>query len=122
MHPRTPLAAGLDTAIVVAFVAIGRREHDQGSAITGLLSTAAPFLIALSLAWALWRVWARPVDIVTGVQVWATTISAGMLLRRVVFDDGTALAFAIVATIFLALLVGWRIGLTTVERRRAPVR
>ena len=45
MHPRTPLAAALDTAVVVAFVAIGRRNHDEDEAISGLVETAAPFLI-----------------------------------------------------------------------------
>ena len=29
MHPRTPVAAAIDTAIVVAFVSIGRRNHDE---------------------------------------------------------------------------------------------
>ena len=119
MHERTPLAAGIDTAIIVAFVAIGRREHDQDSAIGALISTAAPFLIALLLAWIVWRVWERPTDIVTGIQVWATTVVAGMLFRRVLFDDGTALAFVIVATLFLgAFLLGWRAVYAMTERRR----
>ena len=47
---RTPLAAGLDTFAVVLFVAIGRREHEEDSAISGLINTAAPFLIALAIA------------------------------------------------------------------------
>ena len=37
MDRRTPLAAGLDTFSVVLFVAIGRREHEQDSAIAGLI-------------------------------------------------------------------------------------
>lgn len=119
MHPRTPLTAGIDAAIVVAFVAIGRREHERDSAIAGLIGTAAPFMLALALAWVVWRVWDRPTDTITGVRVWTTTVTAGMLLRRVLFDDGTALAFVIVATIFLALLAAWRPALAAVDRRRA---
>jgi hypothetical protein len=118
MHQRTPYAAGIDTAIVVAFVAIGRRNHDEDTAVAGLASTAAPFLIALALAWLIWRVWERPLDTATGVRVWATTVAVGMLLRRLAFDDGTATAFVIVATVFLGFfLVGWRFAFSAIGRR-----
>ena len=118
MDARTPLAAGLDTFVVVLFVAIGRREHEQDSAIAGLIETAAPFLIALALAWLVLRVWNRPTEWRTGVGVWAIVVVAGMLLRNLVFDDGTATAFVIVATLFLALfIVGWRLAFTAMDRR-----
>lgn len=119
MHPRTPLAAGLDTFAVVLFVAIGRREHERDSAIAGLLYTVAPFLIALAIAWLVLRAWRRPTDWRTGVGVWALVVSIGLLLRRFVFDDGTATAFVIVATLFLGLfIVGWRLVVALIDRRR----
>jgi len=109
MHPRTPLAAALDTAVVVSFIAIGRRNHDEDEAISGLVETAAPFLIALAIAWVIWRVWLQPDAVMTGVRVWLTTLGLGMLLRNLVFDDGTAASFVIVASIFLGtFFVGWR--------------
>ncbi len=118
MDRRTPLAAGLDTFAVVLFVAIGRREHERDSAIAGLIETAAPFLIALALAWLVLRVWKRPTEWRTGVGVWAIVVVAGMLLRNLVFDDGTATAFVIVATLFLALfIVGWRLAFAAMNRR-----
>jgi len=118
MDRRTPLAASLDTATVVLFVAIGKREHEQDSAITGLIETAAPFLIALLAAWLLLRVWTRPTAWQTGVGVWAIVVVVGMLLRRFVFDDGTAGAFVVVATLFLGLfLIGWRVVVSLVDRR-----
>lgn len=118
---RTPLAAGLDTFSVVLFVAIGRREHEQDSAISGLINTAAPFLVALALAWAVLQVWKRPTDWRTGIGVWAIVVIAGMLLRNLVFGDGTATSFVIVATLFLGLfLVGWRVVFGLIERRGAP--
>jgi hypothetical protein len=41
-----------------------------------------------------------------------------MLLRRFVFDDGTALSFLLVAAAFLMLsMVGWRMIALTIERR-----
>ena len=121
MDQRTPLAAGLDTFSVVLFVAIGRREHEESSAISGLIHTVAPFLIALALAWLVLRAWNRPTERVTGLGVWLIVIVAGMLLRNVVFGDGTATSFIIVATLFLGLfLVGWRLAYALIERRATP--
>jgi len=120
MDRRTPLAAGLDTAAIVLFVAIGKKEHEQGSAISGLIETAAPFLIALVVAWLALRVWQRPSDWRVGVGVWAIVVALGMVLRHFVFDDGTAIAFVIVATCFLGLtLIGWRLAALLIDRRTA---
>mgnify|MGYP001814714456 CR=1 FL=1 len=119
MDRRTPLAAGLDTFAIVLFVAIGRREHDRDSAIVGLIETAAPFLIALVAAWLVLRAWKRPTDLRTGLGVWAIVVIGGMLLRNVVFGDGTAASFVIVAASFLALfVVGWRGAFEVITRRR----
>jgi hypothetical protein len=119
MNNRLPLALGLDTFAVVLFVAVGRREHERDSAIAGLIGTAAPFLIALALAWLVVRIWQRPVDWRAGVGVWAITLVAGMLLRNLVFGDGTATSFVIVAAAFLALfLIGWRLAFAVFERRQ----
>jgi hypothetical protein len=42
-------------------------------------------------------------------MVWGYTVVMGMVLRNVVFNRGTALAFIIVATVFLgATMLGWR--------------
>jgi FlaA1/EpsC-like NDP-sugar epimerase len=115
---RVPVAAGLDTFFVVLFVAIGRREHERDSAIAGLIDTAAPFLIALALAWLVVRAWRRPFAWTTGLAVAVGTVAAGMVLRRVVFDDGTAASFVVVATVFLtATLVGWRLVHRTLRSR-----
>ena len=120
MDRRVPLAVGIDVFSVTLFVAIGRREHERGSEITGLIETAAPFLLALALAWVLLRAWRRPTDWRTGLGIWATTLVAGMVLRNVVFGDGTATSFVIVAAAFLALfLVGWRVAFAVIDRRRA---
>lgn len=116
---RVPLAAALDAASIVLFVAIGKREHDQDTAIEGLVSTAAPFLIGLLVAWLVVRVWNRPTAWSTGVMIWPITVVVGMVLRSAVWDDGTATAFVVVATAFLGLtLVGWRAALALVDRRR----
>ena len=122
MDRRVPLAVGIDVFSVTLFVAIGRREHERDSAIAGLIDTAAPFLLALALAWVLMRAWRRPTEWRTGAGIWAITLVAGMILRNVVFGDGTATSFVIVAALFLALfLVGWRVVFGLLERRSAQM-
>lgn len=98
-----------DVVSVIVFVAIGRRNHDESTGLDGIFSTAAPFLIALSVVWLVALVWRDPLSTRSGVTVWIGTVSLGMVLRNLVFDDGTATAFVIVATVFLGVAVNsWR--------------
>ena len=102
-------SAVIDVLCIVIFVAIGRKNHDEGEAAAGIFRVAAPFLIAAVAGWLATRAWKRPLELRTGAIVWVTTIVLGMILRHFVFDDGTATAFIIVATVFLcAFLNGWR--------------
>ena len=114
------IAAGAaDVLCVLAFVAAGRRSHDEGNGLGAVLEVAAPFLIALAVGWLATRAWRRPIELGTGVVVWLVTVALGMLLRRTLFDRGTAVSFVIVATVVLgALLVGWRAARAVVARRR----
>ena len=99
----------LDVLVVLLFVVLGRETHDEGNAIVDALRTAAPFLIALVVGWVATRNWPDPTDYRLGLLVAGITVAGGMLLRRVAFDDGTAIAFVIVATVFnLAGMAGWR--------------
>jgi hypothetical protein len=96
----------VDVVAVVVFVAIGRRNHDEGTAISGVLSVAAPFLIALGISWLVLRTWREPFNRSSLIATWIITVFVGLLLRRVVFDRGIATAFIIVATITLGALLG----------------
>lgn len=101
----------LDAGSVILFVALGRDTHDEAAGLSGLVETAAPFLLALCLGWLATRAWRNPADLPTGVAVVAITVVAGMLFRRALFDEGTALAFVIVTTVFLsATMLGWRLA------------
>jgi Protein of unknown function (DUF3054) len=112
---RAALAAVLDVVCVIAFVVAGRRSHDEGSGIGGVLEVAAPFLIALAAGWFALRIWQRPLALAPAAGLWVITVALGLVLRRFVFDRGTAASFVIVATLVLgALLFGWRL----VARRR----
>lgn len=113
------LAAGLDTAAVVGFVAFGRRTHELDPGLGGLLVSAAPFLVALALAWGLLRVWQRPTSPLIGVGIWLITAVGGLGLRVSVFADSAATAFVIVTVATTAvLLIGWRLVATALRRRR----
>jgi ribose/xylose/arabinose/galactoside ABC-type transport system permease subunit len=101
-------SAVTDVLCIVIFVAIGRENHDEGGSASGVFRVAAPFVIA-AVGWLASQAWKKPLDLRTGAIIWLTTIILGMILRHFVFDDGTATAFIIVATVFLcAFLNGWR--------------
>ena len=118
MNRRVVVAAVVDIAAIVVFVAIGRRNHDEGEAIDGILTVAAPFLIALVAGWIAARAWTRPMQVETAFVIWPITVALGMLMRNLVFDRGTALPFIIVATIVTGVfLVGWRMLVAAAERR-----
>jgi Protein of unknown function (DUF3054) len=112
------IAALADVASVVVFVAIGRRNHDEGEAVDGILTVAAPFLIALVVGWLIARAWTRPMQVETAFILWPVTVGLGMVLRNLVFDRGTALPFIIVATLVLGVfLVGWRMVVAAIAAR-----
>ena len=107
-----------DIVGIIVFVSIGRRSHDEGVAPAGVIGTAAPFVIAVLVGWLIARGWKSPVAVGTGAIVWVTTVALGMVLRKFVFDDGTATAFVIVATVFTgAVSNGWRLAVRTRQAR-----
>ncbi len=98
-----------DVVSILVFVAIGRRNHDESTGADGIVSTAAPFLLALVITWLVALVWRDPLSARSGAITWIGTVALGMVLRNLVFDDGTATAFVIVATVFLGVaLNSWR--------------
>jgi hypothetical protein len=100
---------GFDILALAAFIAVGRRSHNEENTLAGIAATAAPFLIALAAAWLIARAWQSPLSWPTGLLVWVLTAAGGMLLRRFVFGDSTATSFIIAGTVFLGVfLVGWR--------------
>jgi hypothetical protein len=115
----TAYALAADLLSIVVFVVIGRRNHDDGSALTGIVKTAAPFLMGLALAWLIVRAWRWPLAILTGLAIWPITLLAGMMCRNLIFGRDTPVSFVIVATVFLGLcFVGWRMAARALARRR----
>ncbi len=102
-------AIALDTGAILLFVAIGGRSHGQSNSVSALLEIAAPFLIALCIAWLISRAWEQPTAIRTALLIWPITMVIGIGLRRFAFERGIATGFIIVSTAILGLLfVGWR--------------
>jgi hypothetical protein len=123
VNRRTIVAALADVVAIVVFVAIGRRNHDEGAGVHGTAAVATPFLIALAVGWIAARAWIRPMHVETALIIWPITVALGMVLRNLVFDRGTALPFIIVATLVTGLfLVGWRMLAGVAGRRFSQAR
>ncbi|MDT7741529.1 MAG: hypothetical protein QOE59_607 [Actinomycetota bacterium] len=112
----------VDALAVLVFAAIGRRSHDEGLAIVGIVEVAAPFLLGALVGALVARSWRDPLALRTGLAVWAGAVVVGLALRAVLYDR-LPLSFAIVATVSLAVLVlGWRgavLGIMRLRARRA---
>ena len=93
---------------MLLFVAVGRRNHDESTKITGIIEVALPFLIALISSWVISRAWRAPQALSTGVAIWLITVSLGLVLRNLLFERGTATPFIIVATLILGVLIAGR--------------
>src|SRR5246127_1508239 len=111
-----------DVIGVLAFCAVGRRRHDEGLSVTGIATTAWPFLTGTVFGWLSSRAWQRPTAVVpTGVVVWLCTVAVGMLLRKA-SSAGVAASFVLVAaSVTAVLLLGWRAVVAVSMRRRSGV-
>jgi peptidoglycan/LPS O-acetylase OafA/YrhL len=114
-----PAALAADLLAVVVFVLLGRRSHDEGSAVAGTVATAWPFVAgALVGEGVVLLTRSRPDSLAAGAVVTAGAVVIGMSLRRLT-GGGTPVSFVIVATAFLTLFVlGWRLGARVLARRR----
>ncbi|MGO9157389.1 DUF3054 domain-containing protein [Mycobacterium sp.] len=118
-RPAWPAWLATDVVGVLVFCAVGRRSHAEGLSVTGVASTAWPFLSGTVIGWLASRGWRRPTAVVpTGVVVWICTVAVGMLLRKA-SSAGVAASFVVVASSVTAvLLLGWRASLGLALRRR----
>ena len=104
------IAAIFDLALIILFAAIGRRSHDEGSALAGTLTVAAPFLIGYVIAAVAWRLDRSPRSAGRGALISVVAVGLGLVLRGTAFGRGVAPAFVVVALVTITvLLVGWRL-------------
>ena len=112
----------MDVIGVLVFCAVGRRSHAEGVTITGVATTAWPFLTGTALGWLASRAWRRPTAVApTGVVVWLCTVLVGMALRKA-SAAGVAASFVVVAaSVTAVLLLGWRAAVGLSSRDRSGV-
>jgi hypothetical protein len=113
---------GVDVLCVLVFCAVGRRSHDEGLNITGVVTTAWPFLTGTAIGWLAARAWQRPTAVVpTGVVIWLCTVVIGMVLRKA-SSAGVAASFVVVAaSVTAVLLLGWRAAVGLTLRHRSDI-
>ena len=111
-----------DVLCVLVFCAVGRRSHDEGLNITGVVTTAWPFLTGTVVGWLAARAWQRPTAVVpTGVVIWLCTVVIGMVLRKA-SSAGVAASFVVVAaSVTAVLLLGWRAAVGLTLRHRSDI-
>ena len=96
---RTALRAfAFDALCILLMVVIGTRNHKTDTGISGILFVAAPFWIAMSLTHLAPLLQRKNRKDPNPYMVWGYTVIMGMVLRNMVFNRGTALAFIIVAS------------------------
>ena len=114
------VAALADLAVVLVFVAIGRRSHDEGGDATGFVRVAWPFVVGLGVAWLATGLWRAPLVWRRAVVAWIVTVAVGMALRVAVQGHELKPTFVLVALVFVgACMLGWRAVVAAWSRRSA---
>ena len=112
----------VDVIGVLVFCAVGRRSHYEGLSVTGVGTTAWPFLTGTVIGWLASRGWRRPTAVVpTGVVVWPFTVVVGMVLRKASSASVAASFVIVAASVTAVLLLGWRAAAGLTLRHRSDV-
>ena len=109
----------IDVALLLVFAAIGRRNHDEGDTLAGVIGTAWPFVAGWLLGATAVGLRRAPLAVRRALGTWAVALPTGLVLRGLDRGDAPPVSFAIVALLFtLVTLVGWRVvaGLRTTRR------
>jgi hypothetical protein len=103
------VAFGADLLVLVVFVLMGRRSHDEGSGLEGFLRVWWPFAVGLVVATVISGVWRAPLEWRRAIVAWLVTVVLGMTLRVAVQGREFKPTFVIVTTVFVgAGMLGWR--------------
>ena len=115
------IAVVVDLACVLAFAFAGKSSHESGASDWVVVAIVWPFALAVAVAHAGLLLRGRDPRLVwpEGAVVLLVTYVLGMALR-VGSGRGIALAFLVVAVLFLALtMLGWRAVAQLLTSRRA---
>jgi hypothetical protein len=112
-----------DVAVLVVFVAIGRRTHHDAAGAGSFFRVLWPFAVGLALGYAISGLGRSSLAWRRVVAAWLVTIIVGESLRLGVQNRPWRPAFLAVATVFVgAAMLGWRAALLGVRRVRASRR
>ena len=107
----------LDALTVVSFVVIGRDNHGFATDWAETVRVAVPFLLALAVGIVVTKAWLNPTSLLVGLGIATVTVVLGLLLRRFIFDGGTASTFVwLTAGWMIAWMVVWRVVAHGIER------
>ena len=103
------VAFAADLLVLVVFVLVGRRSHDEGSGLEGFLRVWWPFAVGLAFATIVSGTWRAPLEWRRAIVAWVVTVALGMTLRIAVQGREFKPTFVIVTTVFVgAGMLGWR--------------
>ncbi|KNC17881.1 hypothetical protein AC792_13290 [Arthrobacter sp. RIT-PI-e] len=108
----------VDVVLILVFAASGRRTHEHGVSLPGVLDTAWPFLLAYALTALAVRARRSPAaPRPTAVVLWLGTVALGLGLRAL-SGDGVAFSFQVVTLLVLGIFLLLPRALVGALRRR----
>jgi chromate transport protein ChrA len=112
MQRQRLLPAAVDAVCLAVFVVLGRESHDISSGISWYLTVLWPFLLGWFIAALAVRVYTSwPERWTLLAATWVGGIAIALVLRAVVTQRDTPVAFIIVAYAFIGLVTfGWRLA------------
>jgi Protein of unknown function (DUF3054) len=113
-----------DVLVLVVFVVVGRRSHDEGSGLESFFRVWWPFALGLVVGTVATRLWKHPFEWRRVIGTSLVTVAVGVLLRIAVQERDFKVSFVIVATIFIGgAMLGWRALVKYLARRKLnPIR
>ena len=116
------VAAVADLAVIVLFVAIGRRSHHEDAGTAGFLRVLWPFAVGLVIGWLATGLYRAPIALRRGVPAWLITVAVGVALRIAVQGHDFAPTFIVISLVFIGgCMLGWR-GVVGILSRRSERR
>ena len=117
------VAALADLAVIVVFVAVGRRSHHEDAGTAGFFRVLWPFAVGLVIGWLATGLYRAPMAFRRAVPAWLITVGVGIGLRIAVQGHEFKLTFTIVSLLFVGgCMLGWRgvvVAWARFGRRRA---
>ena len=112
------MLAVIDVVLIILFATLGRREHEHGLGLGGILLTALPFLIAYVIMTLVSKPWLTINKLwPSGILVWLGTVAIGLVVR-IMMGKTAAFSFVIVTLIVLGVfLIGRRAVTSWIAKR-----